>query len=479
MTGASMPSKPTGDASDASEALLPAAFLETGPTQEEPSIFRIKKSCKAAIQRRGDCMSHFSDLAVIGSGNFATVQRSIHTQTQRPVVLKTLFKSTSLQRAGFVKRERWCLENVRHPNIIRTVDVVVNEVGGSSFKKADGSIVLVQECANAGDLFDFVEKSSCNICETQTKSLIEQLLQAMFHLHLSGIAHLDVKIENILLHREANSSHLQLKLADFGLSRVSDLGDDIDAVTERNGTIEYMAPEMHEKTKSFGGKQADMWAVGICLFVMLTGFPPMTIAKSSCPWFLLISRRRFDLYWEKVDRILKQNGRKVPSFFAKDLVNRLLTANPSSRLTAEEALRHPFCRQSSPNVHAIIQRLSNAQSRLSFQTIAKRWFVKYHQSKALELCSNVTRLASNRKKAAAFCRWKSYTEAPTRSLRVRVFSGPLLVLIIKANLHRAMAKCWKAGYQQQKVGQNEEFTKIVQSIFLFCALLRWSQSRQL
>ena len=303
----------------------------------------------AFVNYPADYMSHFSPLEKMGKGGFGTVYRSIHIATGTPVVLKILPRSTSPQKDEFMAREQWCLENLEHPNIIRTPPLLVRAIGleAGVFEMNDGSVVMIQEEANSGDLLDYVIQ--CRYLEeAQAQRLFTQPLSAMRHLHENGVAHLDIKPENIVLHKACPQSDLELKLADFGLCRLAqDFGDDIDAVANRNGTIGYMSPEMRLSQKPFGGKEADMWAAGVCLFILLTGLSPITVAETSCPRFPLLNKKCDTLFWQGADQVLKNNGRPIPSQTAKDLINQLLNVDPSSRLSADCALDHPFC-----HVHA-------------------------------------------------------------------------------------------------------------------------------
>lgn len=426
----------------------------------------------------------------IGAGNFSTVYRSVHTATGTPVVLKTLKKSNSPLKGGFVAREQWCLENLEHPNIIRTPPLLARQMGleVGSFKMEDGSVVMIQEEANGGDLFDHVEQCGY-VEEAQAKGLFAQLLSAMEYLHDAGVAHLDIKIENVLLHRSDPSSDFELKLADFGLCRLAnEFGDNIDAVVDRNGTMEFMSPEMHLSRRSFGGKQADMWAVGICLFILLTGFPPMTVAKTSCPWFSLINRKRYTLFWKKVDQVLKDNGRPIPSQKAKDLINKLLDVDPSSRMSAKGALEHPFSLVPTNVATTLI--LVETIERVCTKAATQRWFDNYRQEKQQEMaayaagCTAASHVVLKREKAAACCRWKHFTKrsgskikkTALNEIRVRVFSGSLSTIIFKSNLRHAMSS-WKNAGEPRGIEQEHFVYNIlstVQRLCICCALLRWS-----
>jgi serine/threonine protein kinase len=90
-------------------------------------------------------------------------------------------------------------------------------------------------------------------------------------MHSNDIAHRDIKPENLLLDKNYN-----LKIADFGLSAA--LPKDGEKYTEQCGSQTFMLPEIHQN-KSYDGKQADLFAASVVLFIMLTGFPPFTKAS--------------------------------------------------------------------------------------------------------------------------------------------------------------------------------------------------------
>jgi serine/threonine protein kinase len=294
-------------------------------------------------------MAQFCDIVKIGKGGYGDVFSAVHAQSRAPVVLKVLEAVATGPQKELLARELWCLNNLHHRHLVHTAGAVARELSlpFGTFLKADGTVVIVQEHANAGDLFDMVTSArSGYLAEAQVRTLLIQLLQSVRYLHESGVAHLDIKPENILLHRPSPFSDPELRLADFGLCRVSEyFGDDIHAVAKPRGTLAYMAPEMFFRNHTFGGTQADMWAVGICLFIMLTGRPPLTVAKPNCSErFDLLNDGDHGAFWSRIDKQQQQRYcRRVLSPEAKDLVSKLLDVDPTSRFAAGDALKHPFC----------------------------------------------------------------------------------------------------------------------------------------
>jgi serine/threonine protein kinase len=314
----------------------------------------------------------FHQVTLLGTGNFAYVERATHKSLQQTVVLKTLSKRCNAstppkvqkQYAGFLEREKWCLENLNHENVVHAApENVRHKLGlGKSCTFQDSrscATVLVMEHLDLGDLFYFVEKKHF-IEEPCALSIFRDLLRGAMHLHSNGVAHLDIKCENIFL-RENSQGKLTAKLGDFGLVQVQALGDDIERVTEHNGTECIMCPESLIHYVAFDGRRADAWALGYVLFVMLTGFPPMTIANRTCPWFTAL-RQGPGYFWDRVDKVLTNHKRPVPSAIAKKLVVHLLNPKPVDRWTPKEALlfmeeNHPYFKKPE-NIDSEVEGLS-------------------------------------------------------------------------------------------------------------------------
>lgn len=147
-----------------------------------------------------------------------------------------------------------------------------------------------------------------------------QILLALNHIHACNITHRDLKPENIQVDEDWN-----IKILDFGLGNYYNMK----ALTEVVGTPYYVAPEVLTGEYS---KECDMWSFGVILYLLITGRTPF---NGSNPQELLenvleATYRMEDDDWKE----FSQN--------AKDIVSRLLIKDPSKRLTAQEALKHPW-----------------------------------------------------------------------------------------------------------------------------------------
>lgn len=153
------------------------------------------------------------------------------------------------------------------------------------------------------------------------------VLQGVRYLHSLGITHRDLKPDNLLYYHPGNSS--RIIITDFGLAYTSKSADDV-YMTSICGTPEYIAPEMVARKEYTNA--VDLWAVGVITYILLRGDFPF-FHTDRIQLYKMILKGKYDLYdqvWEEVS----QSG--------KDFVKRLLEVDPSTRLTAVEALRHKW-----------------------------------------------------------------------------------------------------------------------------------------
>jgi len=206
------------------------------------------------------------------------------------------------------------LKKVNHPNIIALKEL---------FDTPD-KLYLVMELVTGGELFDkIVEKGSYT--ESEASHLVRKIVSAVDYLHNLGIVHRDLKPENLLLKRADND--LEIAIADFGLSKI--VGQQMMMQTAC-GTPSYVAPEV--LNASGYGKEVDMWSIGVITYILLCGFPPF-YGDTVPEIFEQIMEANFDYpeeYWHTVSKE------------AKDFINRLLVVDSDKRLSAGDALRHPW-----------------------------------------------------------------------------------------------------------------------------------------
>lgn len=224
-----------------------------------------------------------------------------------------------------VAREAEILRCVDHPNVVRCIDQF----------ETSKVLYVVLELAPHGTLGDILDQAPA-MSEDAARDVAQQLLLALQYLHEQGIVHRDIKPENVLLGAGGD-----LKVTDFGLSRFlhdPDAGPNDYSLRSVLGTPSFCAPEVVRKQPY--GAPVDCWAAGVILHLSLTGRFPFRASSPSDVFLALRSR----------DRIPFPKSRwACVSPAARDLVRKLLAFDPDERLTAMEALHHPWMLNAASN----------------------------------------------------------------------------------------------------------------------------------
>ena len=195
----------------------------------------------------------------IGEGTYGNVKYAQHSETGTAYALKVMNKDYLVQRGMVeqVKTEIAILKQIKHPFIVN-----MHEIMSSRDK-----IFLVMELVTGGDLFDKIAVQG-PLKEDEGRHLFGQILTAVAHCHGSGVCHRDIKPENVLM-----TSDGVAKLSDFGLGAMQEDGQDLGAMTTVCGTPNYAAPEVINKVP-YDGCAADIWSLGVVLYVILAGCLP-------------------------------------------------------------------------------------------------------------------------------------------------------------------------------------------------------------
>lgn len=185
-------------------------------------------------------------------------------------------------------------------------------------------LYLVIELMSGGELFDrIVEKE--HYSEKQAADTIKPIVDAVRYCHENGIIHRDLKPENLLYETDEETSIV--KISDFGLSRFV---SGAELATTACGTPSYIAPEIINGTGY--GKEVDYWSIGIILYIMLCGFPPF-YDENNKQLFDAITSCKYEFPSPHFDNV---------SDLAKDLITKILVADPKQRIDADGILNHPW-----------------------------------------------------------------------------------------------------------------------------------------
>lgn len=212
------------------------------------------------------------------------------------------------------------LQSAPHPNVVSLIDGYTD----------DKKIYEVMEYCEGGDVFSIVQKQR-RLSETCAKKYFAQILSGLKHLHDNGICHLDLSLENIFVTEEDFA-----KIGDFGVAREFRNGDD-KYLPSRTfpGKVKYMAPEIFA-SKAFRGRSADVFSLGVILFIMVFGVEPFEKPSVRCDEnFNLIVNRGLD------SLLRKCNMESDVSEELVDLLSRMISVE-KSRSSLDEVLKHAW-----------------------------------------------------------------------------------------------------------------------------------------
>ncbi|KAL3670418.1 hypothetical protein V7S43_004737 [Phytophthora oleae] len=203
----------------------------------------------------------------------------------------------------------------------------VVEYERESFFTAGDSVFVAMDFCAGGDLYDYVSaKPGRRLPETEALPLFAQIAKGLSFLHAIGVAHRDLSLENVLL------KDGQVKICDFGLS-----ADANQFSNDLVGKFYYMAPEVTQGAV-YDPKGADVWSLGVLLFIMLTGSPLFADENSRAPTLRVLNKygvAKILELWGLKDQLSK------PTI---NLLTSMLQVQPSRRLSAQEVANHPLLR---------------------------------------------------------------------------------------------------------------------------------------
>uniref|UniRef100_A0A8C2V728 calcium/calmodulin-dependent protein kinase n=1 Tax=Chinchilla lanigera TaxID=34839 RepID=A0A8C2V728_CHILA len=259
-------------------------------------------------------------------GAFSVVRRCVKLCTGHEYAAKIInTKKLSARDHQKLEREARICRLLKHSNIVRLHDSISEE----------GFHYLVFDLVTGGELFeDIVAREYYS--EADASHCIQQILEAVLHCHQMGVVHRDLKPENLLLASKCKGA--AVKLADFGLA--IEVQGDQQAWFGFAGTPGYLSPEVLRKEAY--GKPVDIWAcaggiLGVILYILLVGYPPFW-DEDQHKLYQQIKAGAYDFPSPEWDTVTPE---------AKNLINQMLTINPAKRITAHEALKHPWVCQRS------------------------------------------------------------------------------------------------------------------------------------
>lgn len=192
----------------------------------------------------------------IGHGAFSNIYLARHDLLETKVAIKFL----SIQKIENDPTYKKCLSEIdalrklSHPNVVQLFEVM----------RSEKYIYLILEFCSHKDMYALLDGKG-KLSEGEARFYFRQIIRALIYCHQMGIAHRDLKLENIFL-----GSHDNVKVGDFGLCRELRAGE---LMTTSCGSLRYAAPEVING-KCYSGELADVWSCGIILFTLISGYHP-------------------------------------------------------------------------------------------------------------------------------------------------------------------------------------------------------------
>ncbi|KAI4286320.1 MAG: hypothetical protein L6R35_004430 [Caloplaca aegaea] len=276
----------------------------------------------------------FRDFAfgrTLGEGSYSTVMAATDRETGKEFAIKVLDKRHIIKekKVKYVNVEKDTLNRLTdHPGVVRLYYTFQDEK----------SLYFVLDLASNGELLGILKRLT-TFDEGCTKFYGAEILDTIDFMHARGVIHRDLKPENVLL-----DEHMHVKITDFGTAKLLDSlkdtqkssgipeaaelldGSEVHKANSFVGTAEYVSPELlRDKTAC---KASDLWAFGCIIYQLLAGRPPFKAANEY-------------LTFQKILGLEYEFPTGFPDL-ARDLVERLLVLEPSSRLSIEHIKNHQF-----------------------------------------------------------------------------------------------------------------------------------------
>lgn len=272
-------------------------------------------------------------LKKLGEGGYSKVYLAENTEDEGepPCAVKVPRSGifTKEVQAHIFDEEIQAMKELDHPYLVKMIgygfDKKLERHPGGKSKK---SSYLALELCDGGELFDFLAETG-GFSEKTSLYYFKQMVEAMDYMHQKGFAHRDMKPENCMLDREYN-----LKIADFGFATADDLSK------TKKGTNAYMAPEIRTGDP-YDARMADIFTMGIILFIMRAGHPAFHTAEGSDEYYKYIAADKPAKFWKKHMKHLEPDAEPYSNEFMS-LCTSMLHYNPEERINLEQIKEHDW-----------------------------------------------------------------------------------------------------------------------------------------
>eukprot|EP01083_Nonionella_stella_P037769 102945_1 len=268
----------------------------------------------------------------LGKGGYSWVKKGFDKKTGKCVALKFMAKadeSWAKEQSKQVVTEIESLKQIRHPNVMKLYAYNLNARYPTKKNEKIDTVLLVLEFAPGGEIFDILYYTSA-LEPILARTYFRQSIFGLEACHNAGVAHRDIKPQNLLL-----DSRFNIKLTDFGLSKVFESDADAIMKTTYVGTRGYQAPELLlDKPYDLA---CDIFSMGVVLFILITGYPPFEQAHYSDRWFRPLAKGDYAKFWKYHAGCSISNDAKC-----KDLLEKMLCYDPKERITIAQIKKHPW-----------------------------------------------------------------------------------------------------------------------------------------
>ncbi|KAG0683354.1 hypothetical protein C6P40_003764 [Pichia californica] len=330
--------------------------------------------------------------STLGEGEFGKVKLGWRKDGKMPsqAAIKLIKRDsipTGSEKEGKIYREITALKKLRHPNIVRLVEVLQN----------DKYIGIVLEYASGGELFDYILDHRY-LKESLACRLFAQLVSGVDYMHAKGIVHRDLKLENLLLDK-----HKNIIITDFGfVNSFQHVNNDL--MKTSCGSPCYAAPELVVSSEPYEGKKVDIWSCGVILYAMLAGYLPFDDDPEN-PDGSNIAR----LY-----HYITHTPLTFPEYIQptpRDLLRRILVSDPNKRISLQQIRAHQWLAPHTP-----------------FLSVSPmEWDRNYRSSKVLTQQEKISRrmsLMENPTSATLMLNKQNVRSYSTQNVQASLYSNP-------------------------------------------------------
>ena len=281
---------------------------------------KLKVTINALIEEtNGLPTKKYKVISRLGDGSYGTVYLAMNLFTRTNVAMKKINKVKENEIDEMeIKNEIDILKKLDHPNIVKILE----------FYSTEKAYYIITDYCSCGELYNQIKHQ---YTENQLAVLFYQLFSGLCYLHANNIVHRDLKLENIIISeierdKETNKNLFWIKIIDFGTAKIFEKNKSEKAVV---GSSYYIAPEVLQKHYN---EKCDTWSAGVILYMLIVGRAPFD-GKDDDEIIENISKGEFNSKHRKLVSASNE---------VQDLVKKLLEVDPVRRLSAAQALKHPW-----------------------------------------------------------------------------------------------------------------------------------------